>query len=163
MNWRIIGVISLIGTAMGVFNLYVDVGKAGAWIMSIVAAVLFAISIARFQRERYFLHAFLAGFIYATISSLLTGILWETFLERHPAILEQIETAAERAGDWIFSFSRYASMLGSPLNGAVNGLLLAVFTWLATLVIPPLHPVSPGAEEPTPDEVGAGEPPAPPP
>lgn len=153
MNWRLIGVISAMGVALGLVTLYVEFGQGVQIGISLAVAILFAVTLARFQPDRHFLHGFVAGLIYGTISSFLTGLMWETFLEHHPVTAERLEETASQVGDWIFQFGRYLSLFLAPLSGAVTGLILGLLAWIASKIIPPSNPPIPeGVEGEIPEE-----------
>jgi hypothetical protein len=161
MNWRLIGVICVVGVALGVVMLYVEFAFWTQLGIGLALAAVFALILARFQPERHFLHGFVAGLIYGTVSSFLTGLMWETYLEYHPMVAEEMEEAAATAGDWVIGFGRYMTMLGAPLNGAITGLILGVLAWLASKVIRPPHPSEPETVEPELPPPDAPPPPVP--
>jgi hypothetical protein len=161
MNWKLIGILSGVGIALGFVFLYVEFGSAAQWAISLGTAAVFAVLIARLLPEHHFLNGFMVGLIQGTVSGLITGLMWDTFMEHHPLAAEKMEEAVQKmeeagqSGEWIISLSRYMAMLGAPLGGAVNGLVVGMFSWLASKVIRPIHPleVEPGEPEIPPDDL----------
>jgi hypothetical protein len=127
MNWKLILQLSLFGLAMAFATVYWIPAKIepGLWL---VIFVICARLIARFAPGRYFWHGFLVSMVNSIWITVVHFFLFSTYIANRPGL-------AEMNGTLPFpNHPRLAMVLMGPVFGAISGLILGLFAFLATKI-----------------------------
>ena len=125
MNWKLIFALSLIGLIMG----FATVFWISARIELVFWAVIFiacAYIIARQCEEKHFFHGFMVSVVNSIWITAFHFIFYDTYINNHP------EIQAMNA-DLPDGFNPKITMLATgPLVGAMAGLILGLFSFIAS-------------------------------
>jgi len=128
MNWKLIFRLSLFGLAMAVATVY--------WIPSkieplfwLVIFLFVAWTIAKQCTGKYFMHGFMVSMVNAVWIMAAHILLAKTYLANHP------EEAKMFTGTALAVHPRLSMLIVGPIAGAVFGVILGLFCWVASRIV----------------------------
>jgi hypothetical protein len=128
MNWKLIGLLSLFGLAMGVATVFVIPSNIEPFfwlVIFVISAYLIAIRCS----GRYFLHGLLvslANCVWITASHVL---LFDAYIAHHA------KEAAMMTSQALAVSPRVLMMLTGPVIGLLSGLVLGLFAFIAAKLV----------------------------
>jgi amino acid permease len=127
MNWKLVFQLSLFGLAMAIATVF--------WVPSTIEPVLWlliflvcAYIIARKSTGRYFSHGFMVSIFNCVWITGAHVLLSTTYLARHPEELAQMNKMP-------MTDPRIAMLIVGPFIGIVSGLVLGLFSYVASKLV----------------------------
>jgi hypothetical protein len=125
MNWKLIFQLSLFGLAMAVATVY-WIPSQPEWIFWVVIFIFCAYRISKIATGKFFLHGFLVSILNSFWITLIHIALFQTYMSHHPeevSMMNQIPMPDK---------PRLMMLLMGPIIGAVSGLVLGLFSFIAS-------------------------------
>ena len=128
MNWKLMFQLSLLGLAMSIATVF--------WISSgiepifwLLIFVFCAYSIAKKCSAKYFLYGFLVSLANSVWITSMHIILFKSYIQNHP------QEAAMMANMPLPDSPRLMMLLTGPVVGVVSGLVLGLFSFIASKLV----------------------------
>jgi hypothetical protein len=125
MRWRLILTLSMFGLAMAFATVYVVTPKVEPLFWLAIFGFC-AFTIARSGAPKPFVHGLLVSVVNSVWITAAHVALADTYLARHPQ-------EAEMSG----SSPRLMMLVVGPIIGVVSGLILGLFSWIASRFVKP--------------------------
>lgn len=126
MNWKLVGLLSVLGVAMGV-KAVLGLVQENERLFWITLAVLMGLILAQNRVPKPFLHGLLTGFLAGLVAMIIEAAFLPTYLANNPVIAGEFTESASK--------SRLFLLLSSPAIGALYGLFVGSMTWLASSLL----------------------------
>jgi hypothetical protein len=91
--------------------------------------------IARYAHAKYFLHGLLVSIVNSIWITATHASLFYTYIASHPEYLQMIQ--APGTPEALSSHPRRLMILTGPIVGVLSGLILGLFSWIASKVTKP--------------------------
>jgi hypothetical protein len=128
MNWKLIFTLSLFGLAMAIATVF--------WIPSNIEPIFWlliflfcAYQVAKNVSDKYFLHGFLVSLVNCVWITTAHILFAETYLFNHPNEATMMQTMP------MPDSPRLMMAMTGPIIGIISGLVLGVFSWIASKIV----------------------------
>jgi hypothetical protein len=128
MNWKLIFTLSLFGLAMAIATVF--------WIPSKIEPIFWlliflfcAYQIAKTVADKFFLHGFLLSLVNCIWITSAHILFVETYLANHPDEAAMMQTMP------MPTHPRIMMAITGPIVGIISGLVLGLFSWIASKIL----------------------------
>jgi hypothetical protein len=128
MNWKLIFSLSMFGLAMGIATVYFIPSNVEPFCW-LVIFIICAWIIAKRCSGKYFLHGLMVSMVNSVWITAAHIILFSTYIANHP----QEETMMEKMP--MFASQRITMVVIGPVVGLVSGIILGLFSLIASKII----------------------------
>ena len=130
MNWKLIFLLSLFGLAMGLVTVWF-IPSSIEPLFWLGIFLISAYQIARHAPGRYFLHGFLVSVVNGIWVTIAHVSLFYAYIATHPEYIQMTETLPPA----LAAHPRRMMLVIGPITGVFFGLLLGLFSWVASRFI----------------------------
>jgi hypothetical protein len=127
MNWKLIFLLSLFGLAMAFATVYVIPSTLEPFFWLAIFIVC-AFVIARYAPGRYFLHGLLVSITNSIWITAIHASLFYSYVANHPEYLQMTAGLPEA----LAAHPRRMMVITGPMIGVLSGLVLGLFSWVAS-------------------------------
>ena len=129
MNWKIIFQLSVFGLIMSVATVFL-IPEAVEPVFWIAIFIFSAYIIAKAVNKKHFLHGFCLSLINCAWITAAHLIFYSTYIVNHPGV-------AKMSTQYPFlpAHPRLATLLIAPVFGMISGLILGLFSFIASLIV----------------------------
>ncbi len=116
MDWKVIGILSVIGVIMGLLSVkgFTQKLEPFLWLLFGIATALI---ISKNITEKTFLHGLFIGLAWGTINGVIQSMFFDTYLANNPALQENFSKSTSIQ-------PRYLVLLTSPVFGLMTGAVI---------------------------------------
>ncbi|NUN08217.1 MAG: hypothetical protein HUU54_03485 [Ignavibacteriaceae bacterium] len=119
-NTKLVLNLSMFGVILGVFST-MGFALGWEWVLWLVGWAGMSLVISKKQKEKYFIHGFSAGFLFAFIVSLIKILLYDIYIENHPYLISQFETnQVNNPRMYIISFGVITAVFSGLITGVMT-------------------------------------------
>jgi len=128
MNWKLIFLLSLFGLAMAVATVYWIPSniETAFWLAIFLVCAYF---IAKNAPGKYFLHGFMVSLVNCVWVTGAHVLLYGSYIATHQ---QEAENMAKLP---LHGHQRLAMLIVGPIVGVVSGVVLGLFSWIASLIV----------------------------
>jgi hypothetical protein len=130
MNWKLIVLLSLFGLAMGIMTVSL-IPSSIEPLFWLAIFIFCSYGIARKARGKYFLHGFIVSIFNSVWVTLAHASMFYTYAANHPEYMQMVEGLPPA----LSGHPRRLMFLIGPITGIIFGLLLGLFSWVASLIV----------------------------
>jgi hypothetical protein len=128
MNKKLIFQLSLFGMAMGFLTISV-ISSTAEPIFWLIIFIICAVIIAKNCHSKFFLHGFLVSLLNSVWITAIHIAFYDSYIANHPDELQMMEK-------FPLPYSmRIAMLMMGPLIGALSGIILGLFSYIASRTI----------------------------
>ena len=130
MNWKLVALLSLFGLAMGLstVSLIPSTIEPFFWL---VIFLICAYLIARKAPGKYFLHGFMVSIFNCVWITLAHASMFYTYAANHPEYMQMVEGLPPA----LAGHPRRLMFFIGPISGVIFGLILGLFSCIASLIV----------------------------
>jgi hypothetical protein len=125
MNWKLIFLLSLIAIPMAFGTVYFIPNYIEP-VLWIVIFFFCAFIIAKFCARKYFLNGFMVSIFNCVWISAIHFIFFDAYYKFHPELARMNDASPETM--------RYMMLIFGPLVGIISGMILGLFSWIASKI-----------------------------
>jgi hypothetical protein len=130
MNWKLIFLLSLFGLAMGLATIFVIPSNIEPFFWLVIFIVC-AYLIAKYAPGKFFLHGFLVSIVNSIWITAAHVIFFYQYVAAHPEHLQMVANMPEA----LVGHPRRAMLLVGPIAGIASGIILGLFSWIASKIV----------------------------
>lgn len=134
MNWKLIFLLSLFGIAMGFATVYV-IPSTIEPLFWLAIFIVCAFCVARYAPGKYFLHGLLVSVVNGIWITAIHASLFYTYIANHPEYLQMLQQPGTPPA--MADHPRRMMVITGPIIGVISGLVLGLFSWIASKVVKP--------------------------
>jgi hypothetical protein len=130
MNWKLVFLLSLFGLAMGIATVSIipSTVEPFCWL---VIFLICAYLIARHAPGKFFFHGFMVSIVNSVWVTLAHASMFYTYAANHPEYMQMVEGLPPT----LAGHPRRLMFLIGPISGVIFGLILGLFSWLASRLV----------------------------
>jgi cobalamin synthase len=125
MNWKLIFLLSLIAIPMAFGTVYFIPNYIEP-VLWIVIFFFCAFVIAKFCSRKFFLNGFMVSIFNCVWISAIHFIFFDAYYKFHPELARMNDASPETM--------RYMMLIFGPLVGIISGMILGLFSWIASKI-----------------------------
>lgn len=134
MNWKLIFLLSLFGLAMAFATVYV-IPSTIEPLFWLAIFLVCAFLIARYAPGKYFLHGLLVSIVNSIWITAVHAALFYDYVAHHPEYLQMM--TAPGTPEALAAHPRRMMVITGPIIGVLSGLVLGLFSWVASKFVKP--------------------------
>ncbi len=136
MNWKLIFSLSLFGLAMAFATVYFIPGNVEVWVWLLIFIIV-AWIIAKRATGNYFFHGFMVSIFNCVWIVAAHVLLYNTYMANHPDEMKMMHPmlSGMHMDHYAHLHPRQGMIIMGPFWGIVFGLVLGLFSWIASKIV----------------------------
>ena len=130
MNWKLIFSLSLFGLAMAILTVYVIPGNIEMYVW-LPIFIICAWFIAKRAPGNYFMHGFMVSIFNCVWIVAVHVLLYDTYIANHVQEMQMMK----KMPAYMHMHPRQAMIMTGPIFGIAFGLILGLFSWIASKIV----------------------------
>jgi hypothetical protein len=126
MNWKLVLSLSLVSVLLSLLTIFGLLGSAATWVGLLIWVVM-AVLLGKFAEGKYFMNGFMTGVIGSFAGSLLTILLYDSYVGNNPELAQGMEKLQEVFPNFD---ARWVTLMMAPVGAAFNGAILGLLAIL---------------------------------